>query len=188
MGIFDKKISPEEVRRRLGLVGPGYTAAARRFEAVKARGIAEYDERQVEIVADNGAAVITAVAPPVGVRYVPTNAASAITSTSMSGIEKAIAGLRMGFSDLAAKIGGGVSVVQREVGETVTGLGYGTSLVVGKVGESFGNIQSRFTSIKWWLIIPILFLAFIAVMVSIGYSGVGGPVARAAEREHARVR
>jgi hypothetical protein len=85
-----------------------------------------------------------------------------------------------------AKYVGGIA--KREVEEIVTGLGYGASLVVGKAGESFGDIRSSFESIKWWLLIPILILVFVAVMVSIGYSGLGGPVARVAEREHARVR
>lgn len=189
MGIFDKKISPEEVRRRLGLIGPGYTAAARRFEAVKAREVVRYDEGKTEVVTGDAGAVITYLKPPVGVRYVPTTGAAAtVAGSSMTGIEKSLAGWKMGISYLGGKAGEGVAIVKREVGETAVGLGYGTSLVVAKAGESFGNVRSSFESIKWWLLIPILILLFIAIMVSIGYSGLGAPAARVAEREHARVR
>lgn len=195
MGIFDKKISPEEVRRRLGLIGPGYTAAARRFEAIKAREVVQYDEGQIEVVAGRAGIVTTPARPPVGVRYVLTTGAAATAAASMTGIEKVIAGWKMGFSYLGGKAGETVGIIKREVGETAIGLGYGTSLVVGKlgegvgkIGESFGNVRSSFESIKWWLLIPILILLFIAIMISIGYSGLGAPAARVAEREHARVR
>jgi hypothetical protein len=132
-------------------------------------------------------------------------------------IKESIMGWRYAFSHMHVKAGEVPAIVKRELEETVTGYGYGlkyariktsetvtvlqkgieksiagwgkgVSYVGGKVGEHFGNIQTSFTSVKWWLLIPILILAFIAVMVSIGYSGVGGPAARVAEREYARRR
>lgn len=103
-------------------------------------------------------------------------------------IDETVTGYTYGFKYAGAKAGEVPVIIKREISETFTGLAYGTSLVVGKAGESFGDIRSTFDSIKWWLLIPILILAFIAIMISVGYSGLGAPAARIAEREHARVR
>jgi uncharacterized membrane protein len=45
------------------------------------------------------------------------------------------------------------------------------------VGEWFGNLGEGASSLKWLLYIVVFVILFVAIMSSIGYSGVGGPAA-----------
>ena len=97
-------------------------------------------------------------------------------------------GLKYGFGIAGAKVDQMSSIAQREARETAIGLGYGFGEATKAVGGVGGDIRDYFGSIKWQLLLPIALIGSIALMVAIGYSGLGGPAARVAEREYVRRR
>jgi hypothetical protein len=94
----------------------------------------------------------------------------------------------MGYVHVAGKAKEAAAGAQAGIEKSLAGWEMGISEAGGKVSESFGNVGDWFKSTKWQMLLPIIILAFIAVMVAIGYSGLGAPAARVAEREHARRR
>jgi hypothetical protein len=88
---------------------------------------------------------------------------------------EAVAGAQKGISGVGAKIGESFG----NLGESFGNVGSG-------VGEFFGNVGESTRSLKWLMYILVPIIIFIAIMVAIGYSGVGGPTARIAEREYAK--
>jgi hypothetical protein len=172
------------------IVGPGYIAAQQRFAAIKAGSVS---------------AQVPGEAAPVGVRYVPGRGSSVelplpgygpsdpgTPATVVESIQRSIGesaeGWRMGFASVAGKAKEAAAGVQASIERSVAGWQMGISETGGKITESFGNIGSGFQSIKWQMLLPVIILAFIAVMVAVGYSGLGAPAARVAEREYVRRR
>jgi len=101
-------------------------------------------------------------------------------------------GIKYGAGYAAAKAQDALAVAQQKATESALGLGYGFTeagkAVSGAVSSTFTGTKDYFSSIKLWLVIPTLLLVFVVVLVSIGYSGLGGPAARIAEREYGRRR
>lgn len=115
------------------------------------------------------------------------------------GIAKSIAGWRMGFGYVGGKakeaaigfsLGTYLTVeeAKKAVGSTVGGIGESFGDVKSGIGEFFSNIGESTRSLKWLMYILVPILVFIAIMVAIGYSGVGAPAARVAEREYVKRR
>jgi len=137
-----------------------------------------------------------------GVGYAAAKARDAADIATTKIAESAV-GLGYGLSEAR-------KVALREAEETVVGLGYGITegrkLLVGtagtvggaakdvltgaveNVGGAVGGVKDWFSSAKFQLLIPIAIITFILVMVSVGYSGLGGPAARVAEKEYGKRR
>jgi hypothetical protein len=94
----------------------------------------------------------------------------------------------MGYVHVAGKAKEATAGAQASIEKSLAGWQMGISEAGGKVSESFGNVGDWFESSKWQMLLPIIILAFIAIMVAIGYSGLGAPAARVAEREYVKRR
>jgi hypothetical protein len=97
-------------------------------------------------------------------------------------------GIKYGFGVAGAKIDQMSSIVQQEAKKSALGWSYGFSEAGKSIGGVGEGIKDYFGSVKMWLWIPIALIVFILLMVSVGYSGLGGPAARVAEREYVRRR
>jgi hypothetical protein len=126
-------------------------------------------------------------AAPVGVpatgEYDPGTPAT-VVATIQKSISNSAEGWRIGFASVFGKaqtLSGNISdrmlKIQRGVEKSVVG-----------VGKGFGNLGEGVSSMKWLLYIVVFVILFVAVMSSIGYSGVGGPAARVAEQEYVKRR
>jgi amino acid transporter len=111
-----------------------------------------------------------------------------ISKLIQKSIGESVAGWRYGFAHVAGKAAEAVGGAQKGIEKSLAGWGMGISHVAGKTSEAFGNIGGGLSSFKYPLYALVAVFLFIAVMVSIGYSGVGAPVARVAEKEYVRRR
>jgi hypothetical protein len=119
---------------------------------------------------------------------------ASVIETIQKSISNSAEGWRMGFASVFGKaqtLSGNISdkmlEIQRGVEKSVTDVGKGFGDAAGGVGDWFSKVTGA-SSLRWLLYIVVAVLIFVAIMTSIGYSGVGGPVARIAETEHARRR
>jgi hypothetical protein len=167
------------------LIGPGFSVAQQRYTGIKAGGVMQ------------NSAQAPGEAAPVGVvatgDYDPGTPASVIETIQKS-ISNSAEGWRMGFASVFGKaqtLSGNISdkmlEIQRGVEKSVVGVGKGFGDAAGGVGDWIGKVTGA-SSLRWLLYIVVAVLIFVAIMTSIGYSGVGGPAARIAETEHARRR
>jgi hypothetical protein len=158
------------------LIGPGFSVAQERYAVIKAGGVS---------------AQAPGEAAPVGVKYIPVNPRALTTkdpgtpATVVERIQKSIGesveGWRIGYAHVAGKAKEGIE-------KSIAGWKMGISQAGSKVSESFGNIGGGLSSFKYPLYALVAVFLFIAVMVAIGYSGVGGPAARVAEQEYVKRR
>lgn len=111
-----------------------------------------------------------------------------VIETIQKSIGDSAEGWRIGFASVAGSAKEAAAGAQASIEKSLAGWQMGISEAGGKVSESFGNVGDWFKSSKWQMLLPIIILVFIAVMVAIGYSGLGAPAARVAEREYVKRR
>jgi hypothetical protein len=183
------EISAQKTEIGGALIGSGFSAAQERYVGIKAGGVMQ------------NSAQAPGEAAPVGVRYRPPyhtvepythlsappypedpGTPATVVATIQKSISNSAEGWRMGYAAVAGKAKesfersiAGWQMLASDVGSKV-------SSTVGGVGESFGDAASGVGD--WFGKVT----GAMAVMSSIGYSGVGGPAARIAETEHARRR
>jgi hypothetical protein len=126
-----------------------------------------------------------------------------VIETIQKSIGESAEGWRMGFAHVAGKAQASIEKtiagsaerisqtseeVKKGVEKSIAGWQMGISEAGGKVSESFGNIGGGLSSFKYPLYALVAVFLFIAVLIAVGYSGVGGPTARIAEKEYAKRR
>jgi len=165
------------------IIGPGFTTAQQRFAGVKAGSVS------VQIPGTTAPVGVRYIRAPVGKHGRPSvevadpdpGTPATVVETIQKSISESAAGWRMGFAHVGGKAKKAAESAQTGIEKSLTGWGMGISRAGSKV-------TSGFQSIKWQLLLPIIILIFIALMVAIGYSGLGGPAARVAEREYVKRR
>jgi hypothetical protein len=178
------------------LIGPGYAEAQQRYAVIKAGGVSEVS---AQAPAEVGVRYMTSSLSPSERFYaripsetIDPGTPASVIETIQKSIGESAEGWRMGFAHVAGKAREGVE-------KSIAGWKWGISEAGGKVSESFGNVGESFgevtsgvgdflKSFKYQALLPVIILAFIAVMVAIGYSGLGAPAARVAEREYVKRR
>ena len=151
--------------------GVGYAGA-------KARDAAAIAEREAR---ETGIGILY------GIGYLQSKAAE-VPEIVQREAKESYLGIKYGFGVAGAKIDQMADVVQREARETAIGIGYGFGAATKAAGGIGGDVKDYFGSVKWQLLAPIALIGFIAVLVAIGYSGLGAPAARVAEQEYGRRR
>jgi hypothetical protein len=202
------EVSAQKTELGTALIGSGFSVAQQRYVGIKAGGVSVVSaEAQAPVgvrymtssPAMRGGPVVEQ--PPPGYQWAPgygpgdPGTPASVIETIQKGISNSAEGWRMGFASVLGKaqtLSGNISdrmlKTQRGVEKSVVGVGKGFGDAAGGVGKWFGNLGEGASSLKWLLYIVVFVLIFVAVMTSIGYSGVGGPAARVAEREYVKRR
>jgi hypothetical protein len=206
-GMQNMQSSAQAQKTELGtaLIGGGFSAAQQRFVGVKAGQVSAQVPGEAapvgvrymtsgpitpgyyraDGISARGIATYSLTGEPV-VRLPPEDPGT--PATVVERIQKSISnsaeGWRMGFASVIGK----AQTLSGNISERMLKTQRGVEKSAAGVGEWFGNLGEGISSMKWLLYIIAFVLIFVAVMTSIGYSGVGGPAARVAEREYVKRR
>ena len=96
--------------------------------------------------------------------------------------------IRYGFGVAGAKVDQMSEIITRKATQSALGWKMGSSEAGKAITGAGGDIKDYFGSFKYKAILPIVIIGGIVILVAIGYSGLGGPAARVAEREYGRRR